>query len=294
MNVLSCFDGMACGRIALDRIGAKVDRYLASEIDQAAMSVAKHNYPMIEHIGDITQIKTEDLPKIDLLIGGSPCQGFSMAGKGLAFNDHRSKLFFEYIRILKDTKPKYFLLENVVMKPEHQEVITNLLGVKPILINSNLFSAQNRKRLYWTNIPIAPLPTSNPLTIKDILDDNVSSKYHMTLETASRFVPSKTNPSSGNVQSTTGHKIQLGAVIDINGKARCCAAQTLGRDTHILEKDCYEGTNVRIVRKLTPTEWERLQTVPHNYTATATHGRRYHMLGNGFTVSVISHILSGI
>lgn len=293
MNVLSCFDGMACGRIALDRAGVKVDRYFASEIDQAAIAVAKHNYPMIEHIGDITQVKSENLPKIDLLIGGSPCQGFSLAGKGLAFNDHRSKLFFEYIRLLKETNPKYFLLENVVMKPEHQEVITNLLGVKPVLINSNLFSAQNRKRLYWTNIPIVPIPNSNSLVIKDILDSNVSSKYYMSLETASRFKPSK-NPNSGNVQSTTGRNIQLGAVIDINNKARCCAAQTLGRDTHILDGGYYEGTNVKRIRKLTPTEWERLQTVPIDYTSTATHGKRYHALGNGWTVDVIAHIFKGL
>lgn len=293
MNVLSLFDGMACGRIALDRAGISVDRYLASEIDQAAINVAKHNYPTIEHIGDVTKIVTESLPPIDLLIGGSPCQGFSMAGKGLAFNDHRSKLFFEYMRILKDTRPKYFLLENVVMKPEHQEVITNLLDVEPVLINSNLFSAQNRKRLYWTNIPIPPIPTFNALTIKDILDTNVSSKYHKSPETASRFVPSK-KTKGGQVYAATGAKLQLGAVIDINSKARCCTAQSLGRDTHILENGCYPNTDIRIIRKLTPTEWERLQTIPIGYTETATHGKRYHMIGNGWTVNVIAHIFEGI
>ena len=148
MNVLSLFDGMSCGQIALTQLGFKVDNYFASEIDKDAMKIAKKNFPNINHIGDVTKVKGSELPKIDLLMGGSPCQGFSFAGKQLNFNDPRSALFFEFVRLLKETNPKYFLLENVRMKKESEDVISEYLGCKPIEINSNLVSAQNRKRLY--------------------------------------------------------------------------------------------------------------------------------------------------
>jgi len=179
INVLSLFDGMSCGQIALDKLGIEVDNYFASEIDKYAMQVTKHNYPNTKHIGDVTKVKGADLPKIDLLIGGSPCQGFSFAGKQLNFDDPRSKLFFEFVRLLEETKPKYFLLENVVMKQEYQDVISQHLGVKPILINSSLVSAQNRKRLYWTNIPNIEQPKDLRLTIKDtIVSDCKRWGYH--------------------------------------------------------------------------------------------------------------------
>ena len=155
MNVLSLFDGMSCGRIALERAGIKVDKYFASEIDKYAIQVAKKNYPDTIHIGDVQEImypESFDGHKIDLVIGGSPCQGFSFAGKNLNFDDPRSKLFFEYARLVKECKPKYFLLENVRMKQESQDVISEILGVKPIAINSSLVSAQNRNRLYWFHI----------------------------------------------------------------------------------------------------------------------------------------------
>jgi DNA (cytosine-5)-methyltransferase 3A len=154
MNVLSLFDGMSCGQIALNQLGFKVNNYFASEIEPASMKVAKHNFPNTIHIGDVTKVKGSELPKIDLLIGGSPCQGFSFAGKQLNFNDPRSALFFEFVRLFKETNPKYFLLENVRMKTEYQDVITEHLNwIEPIAINSSLVSAQNRNRLYWTNIP---------------------------------------------------------------------------------------------------------------------------------------------
>ena len=148
INVLSLFDGMSCGQIALDKLGIKIKNYFASEIDKYAIKVTQSNYPNTIQLGDIKKIKGNDLPKIDLLIGGSPCQGFSFAGKGLNFNDSRSNLFFEFVRLLKECKPKYFLLENVKMKKEYQLIISKYLGVKPIEINSSLLSAQNRKRLY--------------------------------------------------------------------------------------------------------------------------------------------------
>jgi len=171
MNVLSLFDGMSCGQIALDRLGVRVDQYFAAEIDKYAMQVAKKNYPNTQHIGNVLDVKGEDLPKIDLLIGGSPCQGFSFAGKQLNFDDPRSKLFFEFVRLLDETKPKYFLLENVRMKKEYQEIISEHLGVEPVMINSALISAQNRVRLYWTNIPGLEQPEDKQLVMKDILED---------------------------------------------------------------------------------------------------------------------------
>ena len=174
MNVLSCFDGMSCGRIALDRAGIKVDNYYASEIDKYAIQIATKNYPYTKHIGSVVDVKASDLPKIDLLIGGSPCQGFSFAGKQLNFEDERSKLFFEFVRLLKECKPKYFLLENVKMKQEWQDVISNHLGIEPVEIDSALFSAQQRKRLYWTNIPIKEIDTRNKdLVIADVLNVDV-------------------------------------------------------------------------------------------------------------------------
>ena len=174
MNVLSLFDGISCGRLALDRANVTVDTYLASEIDRYAINVAKSNYPDTIHLGNVCNVGKCDatLPKIDLLIGGSPCQGFSFAGKQLNFDDPRSQLFFEYVRVLKQTKPKYFLLENVRMKKESMDAITDLLGVEPVAINSNLVSAQNRHRLYWTNIPVAGLPDDKGIMLKDIIEDD--------------------------------------------------------------------------------------------------------------------------
>ena len=154
MNVLSLFDGMSCGRIALDRARIPYKFYIASEIDRWAIQIARKNYPDTIHLGNVLNVDVEDLPKIDLLIGGSPCQGFSFAGKQLNFDDPRSELFFEFVRLFKECNPKYFLLENVPMKKEYVDIITGYLGVEPIIINSALVSAQNRKRLYWTNIPV--------------------------------------------------------------------------------------------------------------------------------------------
>ena len=176
MNVLSCFDGMSCGRIALERAGVEVDNYFASEIDKYAIQISTKNYPDTKHIGSVVDVKASDLPRIDLLIGGSPCQGFSFAGKQLNFEDERSKLFFEFVRLLKETNPKYFLLENVLMKKEWEDIITNHLGVEPVMIDSALFSAQQRKRLYWTNIPINKIENINNSVIADVLGIDIVNK----------------------------------------------------------------------------------------------------------------------
>ena len=177
MNVLSLFDGMSCGRIALERLGIQVDNYYASEIDKYAIQVSQANYPNIIQVGDVTELDTSTLPKIDLIMGGSPCQGFSFAGKQLAFDDPRSALFFEFVRCVEELKPKYFLLENVRMKKEYLDVISEYMGVEPIMINSALVSAQNRVRFYWTNIPGIEQPEQRGIVLRDILETNASNEY---------------------------------------------------------------------------------------------------------------------
>ena len=181
MNVLSLFDGMSCGRIALEKAGIKIDKYYACEIDKFAVKVSKANYPDIIQLGDVKDLTWNDSmlhshlrPKIDLLIGGSPCQGFSFAGNHNVpdFDDPRSKLFFEFVRLMNETKPRWFLLENVRMKQESQDIISRYLGVQPQEINSNLVSAQNRKRLYWTNIPFT-MPEDRGIMLKDIIEDGL-------------------------------------------------------------------------------------------------------------------------
>ena len=176
LNVLSLFDGMSCGQIALNKNGFEIKEYYASEIDNHAINVTQNNYPKTIQLGSVTELKTDNLPKIDLLIGGSPCQSFSNAGLRNGF-DGESKLFYEYVRVLKETKPTYFLLENVKMKKEWQDIITKELGVEPIEICSSLFSAQQRKRLYWTNINVdlSKLPKSNSV-IADVLDLPIKNK----------------------------------------------------------------------------------------------------------------------
>ena len=153
LRVLSLFDGMSCGQIALNKLGLKDYTYYASEIDKYAIQITQKNFPETIQVGDVTQLKSEDFTNIDLMFAGSPCQGFSFAGKQLAFDDPRSKLFFEFVRMLKEVKPKYFLLENVRMKKEYLDVISEQVGAQPTLINSSLLSAQSRQRYYWTNIP---------------------------------------------------------------------------------------------------------------------------------------------
>ena len=175
MNILSLFDGMSCGQIALNRVGINYENYFASEIDKHAIQITQKTYPKTIQLGDITQIKAEDLPKIDLLFGGSPCQSFSNAGDRTGF-DGKSGLFWEYVRILKETNPTYFLLENVKMKKEWQDIISKEMGVEPIEICSSSFSAQQRKRLYWTNIPISKDFPHSDEVIADVLGLDIIEK----------------------------------------------------------------------------------------------------------------------
>ena len=292
MNVLSLFDGMSCGQIALDKLGVKVDKYFASEIDKYAIKVAKANYPDTIHLGDVRDVKASDLPEIDLLIGGSPCQGFSFAGKHLNFDDPRSALFFEYVRLLKELKPKYFLLENVRMKQESQDIISEYLGVQPVAVNSNLVSAQNRHRLYWTNIPF-DIPSDKGIVLKDILED-IDTNYSKGGNLKSYFekhrrqlVFSEDGLCHVGDADLKGHGYNR-RVYHPDGKSPSLCAASGG---NLEPKIIADSTSWR---KLTPIECERLQTVPDNYTNHVSNTQRYRMLGNGWTVDVITNILKGL
>ncbi|HUU87355.1 MAG TPA: DNA (cytosine-5-)-methyltransferase [Candidatus Glassbacteria bacterium] len=187
INVLSLFDGISCGQVALERAGIKVDNYFASEVDLKAIKITKKNYPNTLQVGDVTKVQSENLTDIDLLIGGSPCQSFSNAGKRDGF-DGKSGLFWQFVRILKEVKPKYFMLENVKMKQEWRDVITEALGVEPIEIDSALVSAQQRKRLYWTNIPIKNMQIEDKkIYLSDVLGIKVDSNEDRIIMTKSDF-----------------------------------------------------------------------------------------------------------
>lgn len=371
MNVLSLFDGISCGQVALERAGIQVDKYYASEIDKYAIQVTQKNHPNTIQLGDVKNIKGNELPKIDLLIGGSPCQGFSFAGKQLNFEDPRSGLFFEYVRILKEVKPKYFLLENVKMKKEYQDIISGMLGVEPIEINSSLVSAQNRKRLYWTNIPNVELPEDKGILLKDIVHEQFNEILFDTNINSFNVNPSgkgmngnvySVNNSKSNTLTTNkgeGQKIaiplseyivpfdktlqildkevqkgkigyfrkdsQANRVYFIHGKAVTLCGEagggaakmgqylfgcitpdrvnkrqngqrfSEGNKFYTLTAQDKHGVLIEgYIRKLTPIECERLQTLPDGYTEGISNSQRYKCLGNGWTVDVIAHILSNI
>jgi site-specific DNA-cytosine methylase len=270
MNVLSLFDGMSCGQIALDKLGIKVDNYFASEIDKYAISITQKNYPNTKQIGSVTEVKGVDLPKIDLLIGGSPCQGFSTAGNELNFEDPRSKLFFEYVRMLKECNPKHFLLENVGMKKEFRDIISKYLGVEPIHINSSKLTGQNRPRFYWTNIPNIKQPIDRLINVGDVL--NIKD-----------VKIGQPQPYPRNYKSLGLKRFER---MEFRTDGKSNAIITNSTKNQIETESGY--------RKLTPTECEKLQTVPHNYTEGVSNTQRYNMLGNGWTVDVIAHIFKGL
>jgi DNA-cytosine methyltransferase len=247
------------------------------------MKVAKHNFPNTIHIGDVTKVKGSELPKIDLLIGGSPCQGFSFAGKQLNFNDPRSALFFEFVRLFKETNPKYFLLENVRMKTEYQDVITEHLNwIEPIAINSSLVSAQNRNRLYWTNIPDVEQPKDKGILLKDIIYDDSYKVF-----TDIRITNTKKRTKNYVKWDLSGKQYwsQQDRAYYKEGKICTLPKAHPSNKLNILldyDKDIY--------RRLHPIEAERCQTVPDNYTDCVPTNKRLEMLGNGWTVDVIKHI----
>lgn len=281
MNVLSLFDGISAGQIALQRAGIVVDNYYSSEVDSFAISIANKNFPNTIQLGDVTKWRDWDIDfsKIDLVIGGSPCQGFSFAGKQLNFQDDRSKLFFEYVDILnciKSLNPNVkFLLENVRMKQEYQDVISKFLNVGPIVINSSLVSAQNRLRYYWSNIENIEQPDDMDLKLKDVLVDNPIQKYFLSdkaIDYMSRLRNGKPR--------WEYHKNPL------DGKAACLTA------------NMYKGVPYGVIkergRKLTEVECERLQTFPDDYTSGVSSSQRYKALGNSWTVDVVSHIFKNL
>lgn len=353
MNVLSLFDGMSGAQIALNRAGIKYDKYFASEVDKYAIAVTQHNYPNTIQIGDVTKVKASDLPKIDLLIGGSPCQGLSFSGKQLNFNDPRSKLFFEFVRLLNELKPKYFILENVLMKQEYQDVISDNLGTQPVMINSALLSAQSRKRLYWTNFDV-PQPEDKGIYLIDIIESGwtdsmksycIDANYFKGGNLKQYFEKSRRQLvlDKPNQVAFVGKNQQGRRVYGIDGKSVTLKANgggwgakmglytipvTFSRHERLsgkvldkslpLEASNWRGLNRNqrqteiarminsgsiVIRKLTPVECERLQTVPDEYTSMGnfdgnakkiSNTQRYKMLGNGFTVDVIAHILKHI
>ena len=369
MNVLSLFDGSSCGQVALERCGIKVDNYFASEIDKWGIKITQKNYPNTIQVGDVRFVSARVVPDIDLILAGSPCQGFSFSGKGLAFDDPRSALFFEFTRILEECR-RYnpdvkFLLENVRMKQEYQDIITDYLGVEPVAINSSLVSAQNRYRLYWCNWDITQ-PEDKGLTLRDVLvegvGDSVRNQGTKVMKTdidKAHCLLARDYKGFGNQDMTGVRTCELreydeseechhvGTALDINGhdilkrvysdtgksptlnsmgggnrEPKVLVARMVGRrinpdtgkrddynydipikqrieprkdersgclttvekDNLVVEKGTY--------RPLLPLEMERLQTLPDNYTEGVSNTQRKKMLGNGWTVDVISHIIS--
>ena len=300
INVLSLFDGISCGQIALERQGFDIDNYFASEIDKYAMQITMANYPNTKQLGDVRNVTAEILPNIDLLIGGSPCQGFSFAGAGLNFEDERSKLFFEFVRLKNELKPKYFLLENVKMKQEFQDIISEQLGVKPIMINSSLVSAQNRERLYWTNIPVIGQPNDKGILLKDIIEDGECLKDKSQTILATLYKENAKSMIKRNKQGLLilkniyPKKGQNGNIYSIFGKCKTLSAGVGIKGNGIGSSNApkIESINADGWRKLSPLECERLQTVPDGYTKYVSDTQRYKALGNGWTVDVISFIFS--
>lgn len=335
INVLSLFDGISCGRLALERANLPINKYYASEIDTNAIKIALKNFPDIIEVGDVRSLKAKDIPdKIDFLIGGSPCQSFSFVGHmdGMSTTDGGIKkeiltledyihakennfvfngssyLFWEYVRLLKEVKPKYFLLENVNMTKHWESVITKALGVEPIRLNSSLFSAQNRKRLYWTNLPIKDSPKDlnillNSILVSDQKYDNVGEtktvkKSFDKLETKYGYIPNMFNAYNITEICDKSPTLSLGSMVTSS-----CATTIFVKN----ENGCYPVKNNKItidnvsyntkledgnyiLRKLSPIECERLQTLPDNYTEGVSDCQRYKMIGNGWTVNAIKWI----
>lgn len=277
MKVLSLFDGISCARVALDRAGIPVEAYYASEIDKYATQISEKNYPDIVQVGSVVGLDATQLKDIDLLIGGSPCQNLSAAGNGKGLEGEESKLFYEYIRILNEVKPKYFILENVgSMKPDQRDKISEIIGVQPIMINANLVSAQDRKRYFWTNIPNITLPKDKGLVLRDII----------TAE--GKDITERMNK---KVKGTLAFKKTWGNVRTLDQKSKTLTKAGQGI--------CNSGaTNIKLdngtYKVPTPIEQERLQGLPDDYTEGVSKCQREAVLGNAFNVDVVAHILSFI
>lgn len=305
LKVLSLFDGISCGMAALEREGIPVEKYIASEIDEYAIKISKKNYPQIEHIGDITKVDFEKYQDFDLLIGGSPCTYWSIAKKSREVipDGVGGQLFMHYVRALRTVKPKYFLYENnYSIHKNIKDFITEQLGVEPMMINSALVSAQQRKRLYWTNIPVNSLQDKGIL-LQDVLESGMSYTDKSYCLTASYNGAVFWNSLQRKQRSMVAEPVRLGQIgkggqaqriYSVKGKSVTLSANGGGQGakTGLYKIDLPDGNYV--IRKLTPVEAERLQTLPDNYTEGISKTQRYKCIGNGWTVDVIAHILSGI
>ena len=276
MNVLSLFDGMSCGQLALNKANIKYDNYFASEIKRHAIETTQHNYPKTIQLGDVHNVYGSQLPNIDLLIGGSPCQNLtymnSQGREGL--KGEKSKLFYEYVRLLREIKPKYFLLENVgSMKIKDREVITNILGVKPIKFNSKIVSAQNRNRLYWTNIPFKGLPKDRGILLNDIVDRNAPREENWS-EKKQAFVLRKNKTMYVNIDGDKSIPITARGYSSWNTQ--------------------FITNNDGLLRDLTLEEYKKLQSIPLWYEFNCIKSKATNLIGDGWTIDVISYIFEGI
>jgi len=323
MNVLSLFDGISCCRIALERAGIEVDKYYASEIDQNAVKISQDNYPDIIQLGDVLGVEGKNLPQIDLLTAGSPCQSFSMAGGQVGFDDPRGKLFFEVVRLIKECKPKYFFIENVRMKKEFLDVFIKYLGVEPILINSSLVSAQNRNRYYFTNIPNVVQPENKNIMLKDIvLPDGYPVALHNIYGGFKEKTPRVFEDKSPTIRTSSGgghipsfvkeEWIHSDKAIEYMNRRTKDGNRTHWEFGHHsdINKDksaavvanFFKGVPCNVlkdwdcIRKFHPIECEKLQTIPENYTAVegVSNTARYKAIGNAWTVDVVAHIFKNI
>ena len=311
ITVLSLFDGISCGRIALERAKIKINKYYASEIDKNAMQISRNNYKDIIQLGDINNIDEDiikSIGKIDLVLGGSPCQGFSNEGKGLNFEDSRSKLFFNFVDILNIVK-KYnpsvkFLLENVQMKKEWIEVINEYMGVEAININSKLVSAQNRPRLYWTNINFEPIQDKN-INLVDILENiefdyveyeglrvckSISDNSRKLISNINGEIRIRQAVKKGYIVAKNGDGVNLSFPLSESRRGRVIKGKSNCIDTQCNICVYHNGN----IRRLTVKEMEKLQTLPIGYTEGIAERQRIKAIGNGWTVDVVAHILKGL
>lgn len=297
IKVLSLFDGMSCGRIALERAGIDVELYYASEIKKAAIKVSKDNYPDIIHIGDVRKISFQDgvlytengmfrVGEIDLLIGGSPCQDFSV-GRLIAqktvdgLNGDKSSLFYEYLRLLREINPKYFMLENVKMKKESEIELNTYLGVEGIKINSKLVSYQNRERIYWTNIPNVSVPEDRNINFQDFKEINYERCKDYKL---------KKTPSRIKYWNNGEGRTRTGACSNVTNSSKIyCLTRKQDRSPNsgLIEFEDF-------CRFLTRKELELAQNVPEGYTNSVSYSQAQDLLGDGWTVDVVGHIFSFI
>ena len=285
MKVLSLFDGISCGIVALERAGIPVERYVAYEIEPSAIKISQKNYPQIEHCGDVTTADFTQYQGFDLLIGGSPCQSLSIIQSQTRTHlDGKSKLFFEFVRAMEEVKPKYFLFENVAsMNEQSKQAISNLLGCKPVFINSNCFVAQDRPRLYWTNIPVdvSGLKECNQC-LQDILEAEVDENLFYTYPLLNVDL-TKQVCATMDFKNNEMHK----RIFNPKFKMHTLTCVSGG---HQQKKVLVDGR----ARKLTPVEYERLQGLPDNYTAGVSNSHRYTALVNGWTIDAIAHIFTGL